>query len=150
MNIKAGKDINVLNSIPVKEVMNPKVEIMLESLKLVQLTELILKSKNNSFPIVNDDGRLCGILSYNDYKDVIFDDNLKDLIVAKDLATPKIVTVTGNDNLYSAFEKISSRDFSILPVVSSEDTSHLIGVLSRRDIIGAYNKAVIKKNIFHG
>ena len=150
INIKAGKDVNVLKSIPVKEVMNSNAETMPEGLKLGQLAELISKSKNNSFPVVDSHGRLSGILSYNDYRGVIFDENLKDLIVAIDLATPEVVTVSENDDLYTAFEKISSKDFSILPVVSSEDSRNLLGILSRRDIIGAYNKAVIKKNVLQG
>ncbi|MBW1863034.1 MAG: chloride channel protein, partial [Deltaproteobacteria bacterium] len=67
VNIKAGKDVNVLRSILVKEVMNPDVETMSESLTLGRLSERISKSKNNSFPVVDEDGKLAGILSYFDY-----------------------------------------------------------------------------------
>ena len=71
---------------------------------------------------------------------------LKELVVAKELATQKVVTVSLEDNLYNALEKVTSKDFSILPVVSPDDSSKLLGILTRRDIIGAYNKAVIKKS----
>jgi hypothetical protein len=33
-------------------------------------------------------------------------------------------------------------------VVASDDPHHLLGVISRRDIIGAYDKAVLKKSLF--
>jgi len=59
-----------------------------------------------------------------------------------------LVTVSVDDNLYDALNKITQKDFSILPVVSPGDSSRLVGVLSRRDIIGAYNKAVVKKSLF--
>ena len=78
---------------------------------------------------------------------MIFDKNLKDLVVAKDLATADVVTVSQDDNLYDALEKISQKDFSILPVVSSDNRSQILGVLTRRDIISAYNKAIIKRSI---
>jgi CIC family chloride channel protein len=68
-------------------------------------------------------------------------------VVAKELATQKVVTISLDDNLYNALEKITSKDFSILPVVSPDDSSKLLGILTRRDIIGAYNKAVIKKSL---
>jgi len=58
-----------------------------------------------------------------------------------------VVTISLDDNLYNALEKITSKDFSILPVVSPDDSSKLLGILTRRDIIGAYNKAVIKKSL---
>ena len=70
-------------------------------------------------------------------------------MVAKDLATTeKVITVSTDDNLFSALEKITLKDFAILPVVSSVDKGKLIGVLTRRDIISAYNKAVIKQSVF--
>ena len=78
---------------------------------------------------------------------MISDKNLKDLVVAKDLATADVVTVSQDENLYDALEKISQKDYSILPVVSSDNRSQLLGVLTRRDIISAYNKAIIKRSI---
>jgi CIC family chloride channel protein len=147
VNIRAGKEVNVLKSIPVKSVMNPEIETIHESLNLGRLAERISKSKYNSFPVVDDEGNLTGILSFLDYHAAVFDENLKDLVVAKELATQKVVTISLDDNLYNALEKITSKDFSILPVVSPDDSSKLLGILTRRDIIGAYNKAVIKKSL---
>jgi CIC family chloride channel protein len=148
INIRAGKEVNVLKSIRVRDVMNPDVEPIPEDLSLGKLAERISKSKYNSFPVVDKENRLTGVLSFLDYHDVAFDENLKDLVVAKELATQEVVTVTTHDNLYDALEKITSKDFSILPVVSSDNQSKLLGVLTRRDIIGAYNKAVVKQSLF--
>jgi len=148
VNIKAGKEINVLKSILVKDVMNTEVDSIQENLSLKKLAEKISKSKHNSFPVVDIEENLTGILSFLDYHDIAYDENLKDLVVAKDLATSKVVTVALDDNIYNALEKITQRDFSILPVVAKENSTELVGVLTRRDIMDAYNKAVIKKSIF--
>jgi CIC family chloride channel protein len=150
VNIRAGKEVNVLRSIRVGDVMNPEPETVPENLSMGILSEKISKSKYNSFPVLNDEGTLSGILSHSDYRDAIFDEDLKDLVVVKDLATPDVVTVTLQDNLYDSLEKITQQDFSILPVVSPENPSQLVGILTRRDIIGAYNKAVLKKSILPG
>lgn len=147
VNIRAGKELNVLQSIIVKDVMNPEVETIPEDLSLRKLSEKISKSKHNSFPVVNKEGSLSGILSFLDYRNALFDENLKDLIVAKDIATTNVVTASLDDNLHKALEKISSRDFSILPVVSPDDSSQLLGILTRRDIISTYNKVIIKKSL---
>ncbi|MFC1892004.1 chloride channel protein [Thermodesulfobacteriota bacterium] len=147
IDLKAGKDVNVLKSILVKDVMNPDVETLEEDLSLGILEKKMAKSKNNSFPLVDGENKLSGVLSFFDYRDVIYDENLKDLVVAKELATAKVVTVTVDDNLYDALEKISRKDFSILPVVSTDDPEKIEGVLTRRDIISAYRSAVIKKSM---
>jgi len=147
VDLKEGREVNVLRSITVAEVMNTKVETVPESLGLGNLAETITKSKYNSFPIVKAGNELVGILSFFDYSEAIFNEHLKDIVVAKDLATLEVVTVTIEDNLYEALEKITRKDFAILPVVSHNDPTLLVGVLSRRDIIGAYDKAIIKKSL---
>jgi CIC family chloride channel protein len=148
VNIESGKEVSVLRAMRVKEVMNPNVETIPEDLSLVDMADKISKSKYNSFPVINSENRLAGIISFNDYHEAIFNKDLRGIVVAKDLATDHVVTVLSDDDLYTALEKISTRDFSTLPVVSSQDPLRLEGVISRRDIIGAYEKAVIKKSLF--
>ena len=148
IDIKEGKEVNVLKSMFVKDVMNPNVETIAEALPLGQIANVISKSKFNSFPVLNAQNQLIGILSFNDYNEAIFDEDLKDLVVARDLATTNLVTMSMDDNLWTALEKISAKDFAVLPVVSAQDPNKLEGVVSRRDIIGAYNKAVLKKSLF--
>ena len=147
VDIREGKEVNILRSIRVGDVMNPKVETLYEGLGLELLAGKISKSKYNSFPVVNDRDQLVGILSFFDYNEAMFNEDLKNLVVAKDLATDDVVTVTSEDNLYDALEKISFKDFALLPVVSPEDATRLVGILTRRDIIGAYDKAVIKRSL---
>ena len=85
------------------------------------MSDKISKSKYNSFPVLNSENKLAGILSFNDYSEAIFDEDLKFIVVAKDLASSDVVTVSSIDNLYTALEKISRYDFSTLPVVSPND-----------------------------
>ena len=148
VDIREGKEVNVLKSMHVKDVMSPHVETVSEEWSLDRTSDKISKSKYNSFPMLNSENKLVGILSFNDYSDAIFDEDLKFIVVAKDLATSDVVTVSTDDDLYTALGKISRYDFSTLPVVSPNDPQHLVGIVSRRDVIGAYEKAVLKKSLF--
>ena len=150
IDIKEGKEVNVLKSLYVNEVMSHNVETIPEGCTLEVMADKISKSRHNSFPMLDSDNKLVGILSFNDYSEAIFDEDLKHLVVAKDLATSNVVTVSSDDNLYTALEAISRKDFSTLPVVSQKDSAKLVGIISRRDIVGAYDKAVLKKSLFNG
>ena len=97
---------------------------------------------------IASENRLAGIISFNDYSEAIFNEDLKHIVVAKDLASADVVTVTSNDDLYTALEIITRNDFSTLPVVSPDDPAQLVGIVTRRDVIGAYEKAVLKKSLF--
>ncbi len=147
IDIKQGKEVNVLKSIPVKEVMNEKVDTVQESSTMGDFLEKATRSKYNSFPVLDASGKLTGVLTHTDYQDAVFDEHLKDLVVIKELASDKVVSVSEAENLYDALEKISIKDFSILPVVAADDPEKLMGILTRRDIIGAYTKAVVKKSL---
>jgi CIC family chloride channel protein len=147
VNIHAGKEINVLKSIQVGDVMNRQVETIPEHLPLGKLTERIAAGKYNSFPVVNDQGDLVGVLSFLDYHDILFNRDLDHLVVAGELATRSVVTVSVEDSLFTALDRITSKDFSILPVVDSANPRVIRGILTRRDIISAYNSAVLKKGI---
>ncbi len=147
VDIRAGKEVNVLKSIAVKDVMNPAVETIAESLSLREFAEKISQTKYNSFPVVNNKGELTGVLSFLDYNTTFFNEDLKDLVVVKDLATKDVVTISVDDNIYNALKQITLRDFSILPVVSPNNSLQLLGVLTRKDILDAYDRAMIKKSL---
>jgi CIC family chloride channel protein len=149
IDIREGKEVNVLKSMFVKDVMNRDVETIAEGSALEEMTDKISKSKFNSFPVLDAGNKLAGILSFNDYSEAIFDEDLKGLVVARDLASENVVTVSVDDDLYTALGKISRKDFSTLPVVSPDDPAELVGIVTRRDIIGAYEKAVLKKSLFN-
>ena len=148
VDIRAGREVNVLKSIPVPDVMNTKVETVFEGAPLKVFSDQVAKSKYNSFPVLNAQNRLVGILSFADYRDAVFNEDLKDLVIASDLATKEVHAINLDANLFDALEAISIKDFSIMPVVSTDDAQQLMGVLSRRDILGAYDKAVLKKTLF--
>jgi CIC family chloride channel protein len=148
VDIRGGREINTLKSMSVADVMNTSVETIFEGTPLGVLSKMIAKSKYNSFPVLDREKRLTGVVSFSDYRDAVFDEDLKDLIIAKDLATTQVATIDLNADLYEALETIVVKDFAILPVVASDDPHHLLGVISRRDIIGAYDKAVLKKSLF--
>jgi len=148
IDIREGKEVNVLKSMFVRDVMNRGVETISEGSTLAEMTDKISKSKFNSFPVLDAENKLAGILSFNDYSQALFDEDLKDLVVAKDLMSENVVTALADDDLYTALGKISRKDFSTMPVVSPDDPAELVGIVTRRDIIGAYEKAVLKKSLF--
>ncbi|MEJ2116487.1 MAG: CBS domain-containing protein, partial [Alphaproteobacteria bacterium] len=90
---------------------------------------MIAKSKYNSFPVLDGEKRLIGVVTFSDYRDAVFDEDLKDLVIAKDLATTDVTTIDLNADLYEALETIMVKDFAILPVVGPDAPHHLLGVI---------------------
>ena len=149
-DIRAGKEVNVMKSLLVEDAMTHEVETISENMPLRDLLKFTLSSKHSSFPVVNNEGLLTGILTFQDFKGVIYEEGLEDLVVAKEFSTAKVITVNKNENLDTALKKIGFRNIEQLPVVDENNPRKIIGILSRRDIFSAYNKALIDRSLAKG
>ena len=150
IDIRAGKEINLMKALLVKDAMTYNVETVSENMPLEELLDFTLSSKHSSFPVVNRNGLLSGIVTFQDFKEVIFEEDLKHLVVAKDLSMTNVITITKNENLDSALEKIGFKNIEQLPVVDEYNPRKIVGILSRRDIFAAYNRALIKRSMIKG
>ncbi|NVL89731.1 MAG: chloride channel protein [Desulfobacterales bacterium] len=144
IDIESDREISRLKSIPVKEALRREIQTIRADMPITELRDFIYGSKLNSFPVVDGMGRLSGMLSFSDCKKA-FSDNAEETLTAQDIATSKVVTITEDDSLFLALTRITQGDFSVLPVVDKHDPKKLLGVISRRDIISAYDDIVIKK-----
>ena len=69
---------------------------------------------------------------------------LKDIKVW-DVATPQPVTVFPDEPIWAAIQKMAPRDLARLPVVSKQDPETMVGLISRSDILKAYQVGVMRK-----
>lgn len=147
INIHHGREVSIMGSIKVGEVMSRNVETILETTPFRKILTIISRSTNSYFPVVNSKNKMVGILSFSDMREVMFEENLKGLVVAKDLAATEIISLSPKDNLNEALEKFVAIDVAQLPVVDSKKKDRVIGMLSRGDLISAYNKKVLMANV---
>ena len=83
--------------------------------------------------------RVTGILSVNDIREIMFEEGVSHLIVAKDVASPNVVRVFEHDSLQEALDKMVRLNVDELPVVKEEAPDDIIAMISKRDIIGYYH-----------
>jgi CIC family chloride channel protein len=133
--------IDILDHIFVREALPPdrKVETIPEGMRFEEIMEFIVHSDQSNFPVVDGAGRLKGILSLTDMRRVMLEREIHQLVVARDLATVNVLTVTQEDNLSTALKKMTEAEVRELPVVSREDSRRVISMLSRKDIIRTYH-----------
>jgi CIC family chloride channel protein len=133
--------IDILDHIFVREALPPnrKVETIPEGMRFEEIMEFIVHSDQSNFPVVDGAGRLKGILSLTDMRRVMLEREIHQLVVARDLATVDVLTVTQEDNLSTALKKMTEAEVRELPVVSREDSRRVISMLSRKDIIRTYH-----------
>ena len=130
----------MLEQMHVDEVIRPQpVVVVGEKMPLDQLIEVMAHSTQIYFPVVDLGGRVTGILSINDIREVMFEESVRRLIVAKDVATPNVVRVFEHDSLQETLDKMVLLNVDELPVVKEVAPDDIIAMISKRDIIGYYH-----------
>ena len=141
-----GRDLTVMDKIRVADVMNRDVATIPEHMPFGRIMELIAASRQSYFPMLDPAGKLSGVVSIQNVREIMLHSaELRDLVVAKDIATANVITLDENDNLNQAMEKFSVMDVEQLPVVTPGDPRAVAGMLSRMDVMSAYKKEVLRK-----
>ena len=144
IDIRGGKDINVLRSHLVSEIMDRKFETLRAATALHTIFRYIQQSKESYFIVTDHDGRLRGVLSFQDIRSVMSEHSLDFLVIAQDLVRPGTTVLFADDNLEKAYRMFGLRDLQLIPVVEHSDEKKVVGVLRRDDMINYYNKQLIE------
>ncbi len=136
--------LQVLQDIKVEEIMREDPEIIYEDVKFIDAIKYISTTKHNSFPVIKKDRTLVGVLQFEEVREFVFEEGLEDIVVAGEVCQTDYKYVFRHDSLAHAMETIGFKNIELLPVINNESERKLIGIITRRDIISTYNRAMIK------
>lgn len=147
VDLSKGLEQNILKNMKVRQIMEKNVVTVPEGMPLVSLISTF-KVRNVSYlHMINKENDLTGIISFRDIRPLLEEEEVNYLIIAKDVATTNVVTVGEDDNIQVAMSLMGNRGISQLPVTGGGDGRKLIGTLREKDVIAAYDNAVIRHEI---
>ena len=146
IHLEEGRELNILRSVKVKKVLHKDFVTMNEKDNFAKLLKQIPKQSIHYFPILNDKNELSGIVSFATVRELILEDDLKEIIIMKDIMETDLITITENNDLAKALNLFSIKDLDTLPVVSHNNKKKIIGLIFHRDIIDQYNSLLAVKD----
>ena len=152
-----GRDMDIMQTVQVEEVMNKAPITVHNEQSVADLFAAFQETHLGGFPVLNNNNELYGIVTMQDMERTIQDIertlhrkdvNLRDLKIW-DVATPEPVTVFPDEPIWSAIRKMAPRDLARLPVVARSNPKQFVGLISRSDIVRAYNVGLMRKQKDH-
>ncbi|MBN2062252.1 MAG: chloride channel protein [Deltaproteobacteria bacterium] len=136
--------VDILSTIKVKDLLPHlrKVQLIPEDLPFDQFKEIFQASQQYYFPVVDKHKKLTGIFSINDIRGVLFNQEIDNVVIMKDIADSEVIYTTPSEDLNEVFKKFTIRNLHRIPVVKDEDHSELLGMLDRREVIQHYNQRI--------
>jgi chloride channel protein, CIC family len=143
IKIREGREVDIMTSILVKDAMVSNVQIVSEDKSIETLEVLMQVSRHIGFPVVDPKGKLSGIVTLSDLRNKVKSGELESKI--KNIATKEVEVAYPDETLNTALKRLAAKQIGRLPVVDREDKTKLLGIITRSDIVNAYNKKVVEK-----
>ncbi|RJS74624.1 CBS domain-containing protein [Candidatus Bathyarchaeota archaeon] len=131
----------ILESIKVEEVMSREVTPVRAEMPLSALELLMEETRYHGFPVV-ERNRLIGIVTFRDIVKVPREE--RDKVKVKDILTKKLVVTYPDETVQEALDKMYRENVGRLPVVDRSNPHRLVGIITRSDIIRAYEIAITR------
>ena len=131
----------VLEHVKVEEVMTKKVISVRADMPLSALELLVEESRHHGFP-VTENGRLIGIVTFDDLTRVPMEERAKTKV--KEILTKKLTVTYPDESVQTALDEMCAKKVGRLPVVDRADPTRLVGIITRSDIVRAYQMATTR------
>jgi CIC family chloride channel protein len=143
--LRRGVDIeqeemsDVMRTITVQQAMTRDFPTVPTTMRIDQLMNEFRKTGHHGFPVVDNEGRLAGIVTQTDVERNLGTSTDKNQQTVGDIAI-KSPFIAYPDQTLDRVLGATEEEYGRIPVVSRDDSRHLLGVLRRHDIIRAYRR----------
>jgi chloride channel protein, CIC family len=138
--ITHNKDKAVLTLVKLKNVIETDLLTINIDSTLRELLRVISKSKRNIFPVVDHENNFQGVILLDDIREIMFDTDLYDKTLLKDLITVPPAIISPNDKMDTVMKKFNESKAWNLPVI--RDTKY-VGFVSKSNIFNAYRSELV-------
>jgi CIC family chloride channel protein len=147
-NIVRGQNVRLLRSLTAEDYMRRTFETIRDDAEFTEVVERLSEASYPHFPVLNEHERLVGFLSLSDLRKhlVRFEESKRD-IRARDVMSTPAFTVELQHDLEHALTVLEEKGIGALPVVEPFDTEKVVGLLTKDDIIRAYEEKVFKERL---
>jgi CBS domain-containing protein len=113
------------------DIMTTTVITAKREMRLTDVIKILLRWGISGAPVVDDDGRLVGLINEHDIMNFAFSGNAADTTVAEAM-TKDVVTFTPETDVETIVQCCASRHIRQIPIVRD---GKVVGIVSRRDIL---------------
>ncbi|MCD4692004.1 MAG: CBS domain-containing protein, partial [Calditrichales bacterium] len=138
--ISSGRNIDILQNKRITNLIITEAPVILDSTGFDEILNILMNSRYSSFPVIDKNKKVIGIIAMRDLRPILFDRDLAPLLLATDVMSENIFVLKPNDTMAEALRKMEIDDSELLSVVDSTETMIYQGVVTKENILRRYTK----------
>ncbi|HUS74597.1 MAG TPA: chloride channel protein [Methanothrix sp.] len=131
----------LLNEVSVEDTMHENVVTVSPDTKITVVRDDIYRYNYTGFPVI-EGGNLVGMITFDDIRRIPLENQEK--LTVRDVAVKAPITINPNQSTKYAMDIMYENDIGRLPVVRKDNPRRLIGIITRSDVIKAYEREMKK------
>jgi CIC family chloride channel protein len=135
-------ETRLLESVQVGGMCRPEAVTLAAATPFREILRVIATSDQLVLPVVDEERRLLGALTFKDLRGHLDAAELADLVVAADVVSDEVPALTRNESLGDAMHLFAVCDLEELPVVEDRTSRRLIGLITRRQAMAARERVL--------
>ena len=116
----------------VEDVMSKEVRVFKNNTDITEILNIMNSERHHAYPIVDDKGRLAGIITKSDIEDALIDSDMQKAEVNRIIDTNP-VTVFPDESLYVAYYRLHENSTEWAVVINK--AGKVLGIITRKDIL---------------
>jgi chloride channel protein, CIC family len=144
LDLRGGRARHLLRSLNVRQVLSADYQQVAAEASVGDIKRLLGSLSVGDFVVTDADGRLIGTFAFSDLRDVIFQPELDSLVNARDLVDARAPVVTPGAELERVLKLMDLERVDRIAVVEDLDTRRVIGLVHRKDVLLAFNQALLE------
>jgi len=136
---------DLIKTYSVSDVMDTEPTSIAQDLPLQQILEVFSASESVYYPVIDKQGRIIGIITIGDIKEMFANRDVAGWLLACDVAEPVLDKTTPKKGLEEAMERMRRYDLENMPVVAGEDSDELVGLLDYRKTLRKISAEVLHR-----
>jgi CIC family chloride channel protein len=142
ISVKGGRDISTLRNICVRDVMSDDYRAISPEAPITSVRVNLQGAPWGELFVVDDDGRLNGVITFADLHEAAFDTSHDSELTAADVLRRRPPVLEADDDLETATRAYESSGEANLAVVESRESRRLVGVAQEHSVVLAYHRAL--------
>ncbi|MBL7918550.1 MAG: CBS domain-containing protein, partial [Bacteroidia bacterium] len=138
--VSEDKDTSILGKINIEALIEKDFSVVKPHDKLGVIVENIKHSKRNIFPVVNDENKLVGIITLDNVKEEMFNQELYNKVSAKEIMQKPDIKIKHTEDIFAIMKKFEESGQWNLPVT---ENGAYVGFLSKSTILTEYREKLL-------